>query len=367
MRKQLINIFYMAIIGMMMVVGSHVYGQSKDGLALKNYSPVPIGVAVGYFPIKYNRTYDSLVAADFDNVTFDNALKNGSVVKPDGSFDYSQADALVKMCLAKGLNIYGHNLCWYQQVSSYACTLHGDSAAIEHFLKKYITTTVTRYKNTIHAWDVVNEAIDSSGYLRVTGPERTDYLYWGKYLGKEYIARAFQYAHSADPGALLFYNDYDLEIDPTKLQAVVNLINHLQAEKIPINGIGTQMHISIYTPDKGIDNMFRKLASTGLLIRISELDIKVNPSDHPDFVMTKKLAEEQAEKCRYVLQSFFKYVPVKQRYGITFWNLGTKDSWLTRGMHRKGSPALFDGSYHPKPMYYAVLDFFKEMKSKKIN
>ncbi|MGH2645791.1 MAG: endo-1,4-beta-xylanase, partial [Chitinophagaceae bacterium] len=67
----------------------------------------------------------------------------------------------------------------------------------------------------------------------------------------------------------------------------------------------------------------------------------------------------------YVLRSFFKYVPAKQRYGITFWNLGTKDSWLTWGGHRKGSPALFNSQYKPKPMYFAVLDFFKKME--KIN
>lgn len=364
MKKLLRNPFCSALLAAMVAIaGGQAKGQGANALSLKKYSPVRIGVAVGYFPMKYNKVYDSLVAADFDNVTFDNALKNASVVKRDGTFDYSRADSLVKMCQAKGLDIYGHNLCWYHQVSPYAYTLHGDSTAIEHFLKKYVTTTVTRYKNSIHAWDVVNEAIDSSGHLRVKGREGRGRFYWGKYLGKGYIARAFQYARHADAHALLFYNDYNLEIDSEKLDAVVNLVNHLKADHI-IDGVGTQMHISIHTPDKGIDNAFRKLASTGLLIRISEFDIKVNPSNDPDFVMTKELAKEQAEKCRYVLQSFFKYIPAKQRYGITFWNLGTKDSWLTFGGHRKGSPVLFDSSYQAKPMYYATLDVLKEMKNK---
>lgn len=346
------------------MTGLPANSQTKGSMSLKNFSPLPIGVAIGYYPMKYNWTYDSIVSSNFDKVTFDNALKNGSVVKPDGTFDYAHADELVKVCKAKGLNVYGHNLCWYQQVSSYAYTLDGDSAAIEHFFKKYIITTITRYKNTIGAWDVVNEAIDSLGGLRVTGPKRPGYFYWGKYLGKGYIARAFQYAHDADPKALLFYNDYNLEIEPAKLNAVVNLVHRLKAEGVPINGVGTQMHISINTPDKGIDNMFRKLASTGLLIRISEMDIKVNPANNPDFIFTKQIAEKQAKKCQYVLQSFFKYVPAEQRYGITFWNLGTKDSWLTvRGDH-KGSPVLFNNSYQPKPMYFAVLRFFKKMKNK---
>jgi endo-1,4-beta-xylanase len=338
--------------------GTPIHFQAGDS-SLKSIAPLPIGVAIGYFPMKYNPVYDSIVSADFDNVTFDNALKNGSVVKPDGSFDYSQADALVQICKTKGINVYGHNLCWYQQVSPYVNTLQGDSIAIEHFLKKYITTTVTRYKNTIHAWDVVNEAINNTGGLRIAGPPRRGTFYWGKYLGSEYIARAFQYAHAANPEATLFYNDYDLETDTAKLNGVINMLNHLIAEKIPINGVGTQMHMSINTPDEGIDHMFQQLASTGLLIRISEMDIKVNPDNDPDFVMTKKLAEEQAAKCRYVLQSFFKWVPAKQRFGITFWDLGTKDSWITFGGHRKGSPCLFDSNYQPKPMYFAVLDFFK--------
>lgn len=339
----------------------------EDTLSLKTYSPIPIGVAIGYFPMKYNQVYDSIVSADFNNVTFERALKNGAVVKPDGTLDYSRADGLVKICEEKGLQIYGHNLCWYQDVSQYLLSLNGDSTAIEHFLKKYITTTMTRYKKTIHAWDVVNEAVDRSGHLRVSGPQRPGYFYWGKYLGKGYVARAFQYAHAADTAAQLFYNDYNLESDTVKLNAVIKMIDHLRTEKIPINGVGTQMHISIYTSDEGIDNAFKKLASTGLLIRISELDIKVNPSNNPDFVMTKKITEEQAEKCRYVLQSFFKYVPAKQRYGITFWNLGTKDSWLTIGGHRKGSPCLFDNRYQPKTMYFTTLNFFKEMKEGKVN
>lgn len=361
------NIICYIITVLLLMTGYDANCQSGQSLSLKAYAPLPIGVAIGYFPMKYDHVYDRIVSTDFDNVTFEYALKNGAVVKPDGTFDYSQADELVKICKAKRLNIYGHTLCWYQNDSRYMASLKGDSAAIEHFLKKYITTTMQRYENNIHAWDVVNEAIDSEGHLRISGPQRPDYFYWGKYLKSGYIARAFSYAHAADPKALLFYNDYDLEIHPAKLDAVVKMAKKLKEEGVPLNGIGTQMHISIYTPDKGIDNAFRKLASTGLLIRISEMDIKVNPSNDPDFVLTKALEEDQAEKCRYVLQSFFKYIPAKQRYGITFWNVGTKDSWITIGGHRKGSPCLFDNLYQPKPMYFAVLDIFKKMREEKIN
>lgn len=148
----------------------------KDTSSLKNYSPVPIGVAIGYNPMKHNTRYADIVASQFDHVTFEYALKNGAIVRPDGQLDYERADELVKICRSKGLNIYGHTLCWYQNNSPYLATLQGDSTAIEDFLKHYITTTVSRYKEVIYAWDVVNEAIDNDGQLRTEGKTRSDYF-----------------------------------------------------------------------------------------------------------------------------------------------------------------------------------------------
>lgn len=335
--------------------------QKQEKISLKAVAPIPVGVAVGYYPMQYNQRYEHIVTGQFDQITFENALKNSSVVRPDGRLDYTHADTLVQIAKRNGLHIYGHTLCWYQQNSAYLHTLNGDSAAIEQFLKRYIDTTVRRYKNDIRAWDVVNEAIDAKGQLRTAGPKKRGYFYWGKYLGKGYIDRAFRYAHKANPEALLFYNDYNLESNPQKLQAVVTLVNQLKRKGVPINGVGTQMHISIRTPDAGIDSAFKALASTGLLVRISELDIKVNPSKDTGLVLTPKLLKQQAEKMRDVLQSYFKYVPEPQRQDITFWNVGTKDSWITKGKDYKDSPDLYDADYKTKPMYHSVIKFFNDV------
>lgn len=360
-------IFYIFITGWLLTPCISGHCQSVDSMSLKAYAPVPVGVAIGYEPMLHNQAYQNVVSTDFDHVTFEYALKNGAIVRPDGSFDYRKADILVNTCRAKGLNIYGHTLCWYQNNSPFMASLKGDSTAIEHFLKKYITTTISRYRNSIHAWDVVNEAINSSGKLRINGRERRDYFYWGQYLKAGYIARAFRYAHAADPKAKLFYNDYNLETDPAKLNAVVNLVERLKKQGVPIDGVGTQLHMSINTPAEGIDNAFRQLASTGLLVRISELDIKLNPSNDPDFVITKQLLKRQGRKCRQVLSAYFKYVPAGQRFGITFWNVGEKDSWIVKGSHHTDSPTLFDGHYRPKPMYFMALDYFKNKGTTKAN
>ncbi|MGH2644472.1 MAG: hypothetical protein ACRDE2_11025, partial [Chitinophagaceae bacterium] len=86
MKRKLIiemkNIVCYIITLLLLTTGYDAGCQSRENTSLKAYAPVPIGLAIGYFPMKYNQVYDSIVSTDFDNVTFDNALKNGSVVKP---------------------------------------------------------------------------------------------------------------------------------------------------------------------------------------------------------------------------------------------------------------------------------------------
>lgn len=159
---------------------------------------------------------------------------------------------------------------------------------------------------------------------------------------------------------MLFYNDYDLERYPSKLQGVVDLVQRLKQQHVPINGVGTQLHISIDTPIAGIDSAFKALAATGLRVRISEMDIKVNPGNDPDFVFTAELASKQAQKCREVLTAYFNEVPAQQRYGITFWNVGDSDSWIVLSEKRKDNPTLFDKDYAPKAVYYAIQQFFRD-------
>ncbi|MFD2611366.1 endo-1,4-beta-xylanase [Paenibacillus gansuensis] len=101
-------------------------------------------------------------------------------------------------------------------------------------LETHIKTLVGRYKGKIYAWDVVNEAVSENG----SGLRETP---WLDILGEEYIAKAFQWAHEADPDALLFYNGYDTE-NKQKRQSIHDLILSLQQKGVPIHGIGLQGH-----------------------------------------------------------------------------------------------------------------------------
>jgi endo-1,4-beta-xylanase len=156
----------------------------------------------------------------------------------------------------------------------------------------------------------------------------------------------------------LFINDYNLESDSRKLDSLIKIINDLQTANVPIHGVGTQMHVSINTNNSAIDNAFQKLAATGLLVHVSELDIRINPLNLTPFTVTPALLDQQAQKYKYIVESYFRNVPAAQRYGITVWNLTDADSWITTG-GKQDAPTLFDMNFTKKPAYSLFLGALK--------
>lgn len=229
---------------------------------------------------------------------------------------------------------------------------------VDEAMKAFITASVTRYKGTVKAWDVVNEPLVESGALRTNAnttvpTNATDIFFWSQYLGRDYALKAFKYASEADPGAQLFINEYNLESSPSKLDSLIAFVNELKGKGAKIDGIGTQMHVLLSTPRAGIDNMFRKLAATGLLIRVSELDVRVNQNSKQGFVLTPQYEGYQAEMYEYIIKSYLTNVPSNQQHGITIWGISDDTSWL----YRNGSdfPLLYHADFSKKAAYGGVL------------
>ena len=81
----------------------------------------------------------------------------------------------------------------------------GPLATREELLQRmhdHIVTVVGRYKGKIKVWDVVNEALADGGTNILRNSP------WQQIIGPDFIAKAFEYAHEADPDAILRYNDY---------------------------------------------------------------------------------------------------------------------------------------------------------------
>jgi endo-1,4-beta-xylanase len=158
----------------------------------------------------------------------------------------------------------------------------------------------------------------------------------------------------------LFINDYNLEYDSRKLDSLIAYVNELKSKGAKIDGIGTQMHININTSKTAIDNMFMKLAATGLKVRVSELDVRVNPNNLTGFTPTTQNFTDQADMYKYVAQSFIKNVPAAQRYDFTIWGVADSDSWIVTALKKEDYPLLFDANYSKKSAFAALLQGLKQ-------
>jgi endo-1,4-beta-xylanase len=233
--------------------------------------------------------------------------------------------------------------------------------AVDTAMSRFIRNSMMRYAGKVKMWDVVNEPMtDGSGAVRNnSGTTTGDIFYWSQYLGRDFALKAFQYAKAADPTATLFINEYNLESDNIKLDSLIAYVNELKGKGAQIDGIGTQMHISLSTSQTAIENMFKKLAATGLKVRVSELDIRVNLTNAAGFVPTATNLADQAALYFYVVQSYLKNVPAAQQAGITVWGVADTDSWYVTVMNRAEFPLLFDAGYQKKPAFTSVLQALK--------
>jgi len=253
--------------------------------------------------------------------------------------------------------------------SSVELTPAQKATIIDNEMKRYITTTIQHYAGKIKAWDVVNEPFMQNGALRTTATytipatnTNSEFLYapyiGDKYNSSNYVLKAFQYAKDADATALRFINDYNLETSRLKTDSMVALVNFINKQGALVDGVGTQMHIAYNTSHAGIDYAFKALASTGLKVRISELDVIVNTSRSATYVPSVTILGLQADMYKYVIASYLKNVPAAQRYGITVWGVADTDSWLNTAA-TPDVPLLFDKSYKKKVAFSGFIQGLK--------
>jgi endo-1,4-beta-xylanase len=312
----------------------------------------------------------ALVKAQFDSISPENALKWVSVHPRAGMFDFDDADRYVEFGTRNGMFVVGHNLVWHNQTPKWVFEdAHGNPAdrdTVIARMREHILTVVGRYKGRIGGWDVVNEALNEDGTLRQSP--------WMKSIGEDYLLKAYQFAHEADPSAQLYYNDYSLENLP-KQRGAVALIRKLQSEGVPIAGVGLQGHYKMDWPTNDqVDETIAAFAKLGVKVMITELDVdllppatssqgaevttnvalqaRLNPyaGGLPDDVQ-RRLAERYAG----LFAVYVRHRADVQR--VTFWGVTDAQSWLNgwpvRG--RTSYPLLFDRSYQPKPAFAAVI------------
>ena len=343
----------------------------------------------------------ALTKEQFNQISPENDLKWQLIQPnpgPDG-YNFGPADAYVNFGLSNHMYIVGHTLVWHGQTPSWVFAgtnpppsttdpspssvantnnagtnapgggrprrgfgggfgFNGPRASREELLERmreHIHTVVGRYKGKIKVWDVVNEAIADGG----TNILRNSL--WEQIIGPDFIAKAFEYAHEADPDAILRYNDYSLE-NPAKRRKLIELIKSLQVQHVPVMAIGSQTHVSVSSPSfEEEDKVLTELETLGLPIHITELDVnsaqggqRSNSGDVAANATTtqgglvsnadKKLADAYAGLFRAFLKHE-KFVKV-----VTLWGVNDGVSWRAQGR-----PLLFDAQDQPKPAFDAVI------------
>ena len=354
----------------------------------------------------------ALVKKQFNQVVAENEMKWALLHPRPGAdgYDFRAADAFVNFGLSNNMHLVGHTLVWHSQTPNWVFTgtnqppgvtnavtspvadtnapgtnqvaggrfgrgfgggffgrYTGPRASREELLQRmreHIHTVVGRYKGKIKVWDVVNEALSDNG----TNILRNSL--WLEIIGPDFIAKAFEYAHEADPNAILRYNDYSLE-NPAKRHKLIVLIKSLQAQKVPVHAIGSQAHVNVSTSFETMDQALTEIATLGLPIHITELDVNSAQGGQRGFGADianndattqgglvsdadRKLAEAYAGIFRAFLKHD-KHVEI-----VTFWGPNDANSWRANG-----KPLLFDGNNQPKPAFHAVIAEAKQAAAAK--
>ena len=316
-----------------------------------------IGVAVNQRNVT-NAQQMALIKKEFNSMTCENDMKPEPTEPREGQFNWENADRIADFARANGIKLRGHCLMWHSQIGQW---MYNDNPTKEVFyqrMKNHIQAVVSRYKDVVYCWDVVNEAMTDDP--KAEDPYRQSPMY--KLCGDEFIAKAFEYAHEADPNALLFYNDYN-ECDPVKSQRIYNMVKKMKDAGVPIHGIGMQGHYNIYGPtEKEVDdalNLYKKVVKH---IHVTELDIRVNAEmggqlrfSREGAAVTDSVKQHLADQYARVFGVFRKHKDVIDC--VTFWNLGDRDSWLGAANY----PLPFDTDYQPKLAY----EYIKNMTAAK--
>jgi endo-1,4-beta-xylanase len=282
-----------------------------------------------------NSTLTTLAAAQFDMVTPGNEMKWDTTEPSNGSFNFGPGDQIVSFAKAHNMRVRGHNLVWHSQLPSWVSSL--PSNQVQSAMETHITTEATHYKGQVYAWDVVNEPFNDDGSLR------QDVFF--NAMGSGYIADALRTAHAADPNAKLYLNDYNIEGENAKSNAMYSLVQSLLSQGVPINGVGLESHFILgQVPSSMLANM-QRFAALGVDVAVTELDDRIQlPASSANL-------QQQASDFAAVVQNCLQ---VSRCVGVTQWGVGDADSWIPSAFSGFGAATMFDQNYQPKPAYTAV-------------
>lgn len=348
-----------------MYVNNIFYKNCQEGRGMAKNTDIPslhsiyrdyfsIGAAVNSTTIHSEK---DILAKHFNSLTAENEMKPVHLQPKENEFTFEKADEMMDFAEKNNMKFRGHTLVWHNQTPDWFFKENDGIVSREMLLSRmehHISTVVGRYKGKIGSWDVVNEAISD---------EVGEYLRKSKYLdiiGEDFIEKAFEFAHKADPNAALFYNDYN-ESFPEKREKIYQLVKSLIEKDVPIHGVGLQAHWNVKQPS--IDNIreaIERYASLGMQLHITELDVSAFAweDQRADLVKpTMEMAELQAQRYEQFFQLLREYKEVIT--SVTFWGVSDAYTWLNDFpvIGRKNWPFVLNEKGEPKDSFWKITNF----------
>lgn len=314
---------------------THADGKGLRDLAAR--SGLDFGNAIDTDALAGEPAYRALVAREFSSLTAENVMKWETVEPSPGVDDFAAADVLLAFAKEHGQTVRGHTLLWHNQLPTWI-TPEMSPAELRQILKRHVFTVVEHFEGRLTAWDAVNEPFNEDGTWRET--------MWFNALGPGYIADVLRWAHEADPDVKLYLNDFNIEGLNPKSDAMYALVQDLQAQGIPIHGVGVQGHLSIEYPyPEGVTENLQRFADLGLEVAITEADVRM---------LLPATPEKLATHAQYFDQLLRSCLAVPACINYTVWGVSDAHSWVPGVFEGEGAATLFDENLQPKPSYEAL-------------
>ncbi|HEY1464109.1 MAG TPA: endo-1,4-beta-xylanase [Terriglobales bacterium] len=308
-----------------------------------------IGTAADSPFLTNDTDYPVVLGSEYSQLQAENEMKFGLIHPAQNTYDFTGPDALVSFAQAHNMVVRGHTLVWYQEVPDWVTNGGFTTSQLSTILQSHINTVLPHYAGKVYAWDVVNEAFNDDGTMRDTiWYDQPGIGYAG--LGTEYIEQALNMAHTADPTAKLFYNDYNAEVMDAKSDAIYDMAKDFKNRGVPLDGIGFQTHVDLSFDNPSTltsyANNLQRFADLGLDVHITELDIRLSDDSSTSLNAQAKLYGEFMTMC----------VQQPRCKAFQTWGFTDKHSWIPGFFPGMGWALPFDDTYQKKPAYTSISD-----------
>ncbi|KAI0775067.1 glycoside hydrolase superfamily [Trametes elegans] len=277
-------------------------------------------------------------AAEFGQITPGNSMKWDATEPTRGQFTFTNGDVVANLAKQNGQLLRGHNCVWHNQLPNWVSNGQFTAEDLTDVIQTHCGTLVGHYKGQIYSWDVINEPFNDDGTWR------QDVFY--NTLGTDFIPIALKAARSADPDAKLYINDYNIEQSGAKSTAMLNLVKQLQADGVPIDGVGFQSHFIVGQVPSSFQQTLEQFTALGVEVAITELDIRMT------LPATDALLAQQQKDYQAVVEAC---INVQGCVGVTIWDWTDKYSWVPSTFSGQGAALPWDENFNKKPAYDGIV------------